>query len=198
VKLSGKKTWVVEFANVHLPLSLRQSNSSNPHIRQLRVVLAPDTHNVMTISSPWPAGITPTLAYPPAVEAAAQTSRVGRTFVALPTQPPAHSLIELLTGDKTIDWSEETKQIVAHYVIEERVNNGPKSACVWSISLRGVPMLPRRGGSSQRNQLDVMTNEFEADTGKWLGAATFPKQWGLPANRSRGPATVRGTPAVQR
>jgi RNA polymerase sigma factor (sigma-70 family) len=175
--LAGKTTWVIEFNDIELPMQTGPDNfESNPFVRAIEVVLAPESGHVLTVTSKWPEGVPPMLPPPPSSEFTRQLLAERARYVALPTTAPGVTLTRALTASAY--WRKDAKQFIAHYVILNRTAYGERS--LWVIQVRGFPPYPSDGGpGGRRGEVsgfrDHYTSDIDAETGKWLGGGSVPQ-----------------------
>lgn len=102
-------------------------------------------------------------------------SSIDQTFVGIPSATPKITLHEAL--NRAVG-TQNAKQIVVYYVLEEFSHNKATVRPVWVVCACGIPPFPPYGGPTEsvpedaRNHLRTI---IDAETGENYGSDTIPQ-----------------------
>ena len=174
--LSGATTWEVEVTD---PVAASRGPQAGtlPPVGRLRILLAPNTMNVMRIESPRPKRTADLPTMPGVVQEQRQLEAQSERIVALPETAPTIVFMKAL---KSIDVTgpgvvSDAAHLVAYYVIQSTIRYEQRA--VWIVHARGISPLPVLGMGREipafaRNHL---RHVVDAGTGEWLFADTVPQ-----------------------
>ena len=177
--LRGKSSWRIEFSNIDLAKTTGRASLGNRYVKHLVVVLAPNTGQVLCVTSTWPDGVERIPPYPSVQEEERQLRARDVTYTRLPAKEPQVTLLEAIGSKDMAFWSKDVKQIHACYINESTIKYADRP--VWAIQLRGfppfVPPVPPGADPSSisENQRNHIRNVVDAESGEWLGAGTVPQ-----------------------
>jgi hypothetical protein len=178
-QLEGRETWRVEFRDLDLEKATGNPRLRNPHITRLAVLLAPQSGQVIQVSSAWPEGVRPMATYPSRGEEERQLKAASVTYTGFPARAAKVTLFDAVANRDMMFWSSEVKQIHAHFVLQSTIRYEDRA--VWCIQLRGFPPFEPPGprGADVKDISEEARNHFrnvvDAMSGQWLHADTIPQ-----------------------
>lgn len=160
----GQKVWRVDADPIAISVQRGGRVVKNPDIAFARVLVSPDSEQVLQIVCQRGSGQPFSATFPSATSYERQMNRVRQVFTGLPNQPPKVTFAEALQRAEGV---QNAKEIVAYYVTSKYLDFEESHRPVWVIHAWGIPpmKLPAPPGAPSTTLTHIRTI-IDAETGE--------------------------------